>query len=366
MNQHGVSIIICCYNGASRLLDTVKHVALQNVPNHIPWEFILVDNACTDSSVSLTEVVWSGYSPTGALRIVHEPKLGLSHARARGFAEAQFEFVVMCDDDNWLAPNYVELTYNIMLARPKIAALGGCGKLVFEVSPPKYIENSMIFAAGPQAAQSGKVSTHRLYGAGCVIRKSAYTKLKELGFKSFLEDRKGTSLSSGGDHELCYALSISGYDIWYDERLRFSHFITKERLTWEYFIRYARESATCFDVLTSYKMVANGYSTYKFTHLSISRDLFYCLRRFVKINIGRVFTKSDSVEAKVLYFRHLILTKKIFAYLEKFNDMERHHEVILNFKEACVRAELIKRPAPPDTVARLKFIFSLGLYRQPQ
>jgi glycosyltransferase involved in cell wall biosynthesis len=366
MNQLGVSIIICCHNGASRLLDTVRHIASQRVPSHIPWEFILVDNASTDNSVSITEVVWSGINPTAALRVVGEPRLGLSHARSRGFAEAQYEFVVMCDDDNWLAPNYVELTYQIMRDHPKVAALGGCGKLVFEVSAPAYIEQSMIFAAGPQAPHSGKVPTHRLYGAGCVIRKSAYEKLKELGYRSFLEDRKGASLSSGGDHELCYALAISGYDIWYDERLKFLHYITKERLTWEYFIRYARESATCFDVLTSYKMVANGYSTYQFTHLSISRDLFYCLRRFLKINFSRMFTTPASVKGKVLYFRHLILTRKIQAYMEKFDDMERHHEAILNFKESCVRAEMIKRPVPPDTLTRLKFIFSLGLYRQPQ
>jgi glycosyltransferase involved in cell wall biosynthesis len=366
MIQHGVSIIICCHNGASRLPETIKHIALQRVPFFLKWEFILVDNASTDNSVSLVEAIWSVYQPTGQFKVVHEPRLGLTYARAKGFDEAQYEFVVMCDDDNWLAPDFAQLAYDIMRDRPKIGALGSLGKLVYEFDPPKYIEYSNIFAAGPQAPQSGRVKNNRLYGAGCVIRKSAYLKLKELGFKSFLEDRKGVSLSSGGDHELCYALAISGFDIWYDERLRFSHYITKERLTWDYFIRYACESAVCFDVLTSYKMVASDFSTYKFTFLSVSRDFVFCIRRFLKINALRIFTASGSVEGKVLYFKHVILKNKILAFVSKYHAMARNHREILKFKEACVRAQLIKQPVPQDAATRLKFIFSLGLYRQPQ
>lgn len=294
MSKPGVSIIICCHNGERRLPETVRHIAQQEVPSFVPWEFILVDNGSTDNSVDVTETMWDLFHPSGELRVVHESKLGLSFARARGFEESKYEYVVMCDDDNWLSPNYIALTYTIMWQNARIGVLGGCGKVIYEEKPSKSIERLRIFAAGAQWHSSGKVLSSRLYGAGCVIRKSAYEKLKQVGFKSLLTDRRGAALSSGGDHELCYALSISGYDIWYDERLKFSHFITKERLTWEYFIRYAKESTVCFDVLTSYKMVALDLNSSSFPFLALSRDFLYCVRKFIKLWAQKTVTNPDS------------------------------------------------------------------------
>lgn len=364
MSNPGVSIIICCHNGERRLPETVRHIALQKVPDFIRWEFILIDNGSTDHSVNITEAVWDYYKPTGNLRVVTEPELGLSFARARGFREAHYEYVIMCDDDNWLNPNYVALAHSIMERNSRIGALGGFGKIIFEHKPEKWIENTRMFAAGEQASASGRVKSCRVYGAGCVIRKSAYQKLKQVGFTSLLTDRKGSELSSGGDHELCYALSIMGYDIWYDERLTFSHFITRERLTWEYFIRYAKESTACFDVLTSYKMIALDINSYKFSFVVLARDFFYCFRRFLVVVAQQMVTRRNSVSGRTLYFKHVILRNKIASYFSKFDAMIRNHNEILKFKEACVRAQLIAKPKLKPT--SVLSIFSLGLFRQPQ
>lgn len=364
MSNPGVSIIICCHNGERRLPETVRHIAQQDVPHSIAWEFILIDNGSTDQSVNITEAVWDYYHPTGSLRIVTEPELGLSFARARGFKEARYEYVIMCDDDNWLMPNYVSLAYSIMDKNNKIGALGGLGKIIFEHKPEKWIENTRMFAAGEQSHASGRVKSCRVYGAGCVVRKSAYAKLKQVGFNSLLTDRKGSELSSGGDHELCYALSIMGYDIWYDERLEFSHFITSERLTWEYFIRYAKESTACFDVLTSYKMIALDINSYKFSFVVLARDFFYCFRRFLFVSAQQMLTKRDSASGRTLHFKHVILKNKIISYFSKFDAMVKNHNEILKFKDACVRAQLIAKPKlKPNSVFS---IFSLGLFRQPQ
>lgn len=361
MSWHGVSIIICCHNGAARLPETVRHIARQAVPRYVPWEFILVDNASTDQSSAIVESIWNSLDPSGALRIVHEPALGLSHARARGFAEARYEFVILCDDDNWIEESYAATAYEIMMGNARIAALGGIGKLVFEVEPPEWVRYAGIFAAGEQADRPGKVMKNRIYGAGCVIRRSAYLKLRELGFRSLLTDRKGTALTSGGDHELCFALSIMGYDIWYDDRLRFSHFITKDRLTWQYLMRYARESSRCFDVLTSYKMIAADTSTSKFSIITMIRDFFFCLRQFIRVNGRRLVIAPMSVQGRLLYFRHVILRCKLVAYFMEFNAIVRTHEEILKFKDACVEAQGIKGKEP-QFAARFRITFFLKLF----
>lgn len=332
MKPQGVSIIICCHNGSQRLPETILHIAQQVVPAYVPWELIIIDNGSTDDSTTVARAEWQKHRVDTYLRIVREPMLGLSYARVRGFKEARYEYMIMCDDDNWLAKDYVLNAYNIMSEKPTIGALGGFGKLVFEVEPPS-VELSYIFAAGEQAPRSGKVMENKVYGAGCVIRNVAYKRLMETGFKSLLTDRKGTELSSGGDHELCLALAILGYDIWYDDQLRFTHFITRDRLTWEYYLRYAYESSKCFNVISSYKMVAANADIHLIPWLVILRNFLVCTKTFMTITLNRFFSMEGT--QKSLYFRHVIYKYKLMAYFIKFKEMVNTHHRILNFKHSC-------------------------------
>jgi glycosyltransferase involved in cell wall biosynthesis len=338
MSKPGVSIVICCHNGARRLSETIRHIAYQVVPQHVQWEFILVDNCSTDDSAALAEDEWALYKTGVPLRVVPESRLGLSFARERGFAAARYEYVILCDDDNWLAEDFVALSYEIMSSNSRIGALGGFGKLAYEIEPPGYIEFCNIFAGGEQAPFNGPVPSHKLYGAGCIVRKSAVIKLKELGFKTLLTDRKGNDLSSGGDYELCFALAILGYEIWYDDRLHFVHFITRERLTWDYFMRYAKESAACFDILSSYSSIADNPVVNRYPFIFITRNFFYFLRRFIRMNLKRLVNSSESDYGKMLYFRHTVLKHKLKAYLERFGFMLRVHRQIIKFREQCSAA----------------------------
>jgi glycosyltransferase involved in cell wall biosynthesis len=362
MIQQGVTVLICCHNGARRLPETLRHIANQRVPASIPWELLIVDNKSTDHSAIIARKEWAKYQVNGRFRVVLETTLGLSHARSRGFLEASYDYVIMCDDDNWLAPDYVENVYNIMRENPTIGALGGFGKLIFETEPPKYIEHSNIFAAGEQAPQSGKVRANKIYGAGCVIRKSAYHALHQLGFKSLLTDRKGRELSSGGDYELCYALALLGYDIWYDDRLYFSHFITEERLNFQYFIRYAKESAQCFEVLAAYKSIADDSVINKMALLHMARNFFYTFRRFIRINAKRLITREQSDEGRMLYFRHTVLRYKLATYLGRFGQMIRIHKQIMDFKRTC---ELLKGGHQVVGSGVLKPDFNLSSFSKP-
>lgn len=330
MIEPGVSVVICCYNGAARLAETIHRIAQQSIPNIIPWEFILVDNASTDNSAAVVRSVWDSYKISTPLHIVYEPKAGLSHARERGFESAKYDFVIMCDDDNWLQHDYVSLVFQIMMDKPNVAALGGIGTLAYEVAPPEWVAQSNIFAAGPQSPQTGRVFDYKLYGAGCVFRKSHYYKLKEYGFKSLLSDRKGIELSSGGDYELCYALVLAGYDLWYDERLKFIHFITKERLTWEYFIRYAKESSKCFDVLEIYKFVI--LHNFKSVSMIRLREFLYCSRIFFIINMKRLFRGHESTESRMLYFKYIEFKYKLRTLINEGERMITYHREVLAFR----------------------------------
>ena len=233
----GVSVILCCYNSAPRLPQTLMHLAFQKVSPEIKWEVIVVDNASTDNTAQVASLNWSKYGPVEVgFRVIKELKSGLSYARNKGINEAVFEYLIFCDDDNWLSENYIETAYNIINENAKIGILGGQSEAQSDVPFPSWFASyESYYAVGKQSIVSGDISVRGyVWGAGMVLRKSVYLNLNTAGFSQLISDRKGDEIISGGDSEICEWFLIAGYKLWYDERLFFTHFIPSSRLTQNY------------------------------------------------------------------------------------------------------------------------------------
>src|ERR1700679_3060772 len=100
--KKGISVIICCYNSAKRLTQTLDHIFRQK--NLVfDWEVIVVDNASTDSTSLIAEQLLSASLHKDKFKIVFEVTPGLIFARKKGVSVAQFDRLLFCDDDNWLA-----------------------------------------------------------------------------------------------------------------------------------------------------------------------------------------------------------------------------------------------------------------------
>lgn len=232
----GVSLIICCYNSASRIAVTLKHIALQKVPAAIQWEVILVDNNSTDNTQNAAQHEWEQHNVPVSFKIVKESKSGLIYAREKGISEAKYEFLLFCDDDNWLEENYIRHAFEIMNANSNIAILGGRSQGNFESNKPIWFENfEKAYVTGKPLEHSG-IANVRSYiaGAGMVVRKPVLDLLYALKFKPLLTGRRGKELLSGEDSEICLLIMFLGYDLYYDDRLQFIHFITANRLSWKY------------------------------------------------------------------------------------------------------------------------------------
>ncbi|WP_187264252.1 glycosyltransferase [Pontibacter beigongshangensis] len=311
----GVSIIICTYNGAKLLPETLRHLAQMCVRPDVLWEIIIVDNASTDHTAKVVEEEWQQYNCKVKFSLLHQPKSGLTYARELGYAHAQFNYILLCDDDNWLNPGYVNLAFDLMEQHPSIGALGGQGELVYEEEPPYFATQLRLFANGHQAPASGKVAQNTVYGAGCVLRKSAYDQLYEIGFKPLLTDRVASALSSGGDYEMCYALAMIGYDIWYDERLTFKHFMVKERQSWDYYLRYLRESTACFEVLDAYNIfVTQGSRSELSFNFRSLRSILYYTKQYLLLSLKRISLDPASDEGKVNFLNQVAVRTRLMGY----------------------------------------------------
>jgi glycosyltransferase involved in cell wall biosynthesis len=234
--KKGISVIICCYNSATRLPETLRHIAQQNVPDDLAWEVIVINNNSHDNTDTIAKSEWEKYATKALFRVINEPKPGLSNARKTGILSANYEYTIFCDDDNWLNSEYVRISYEVINGNPEIGMLGGQSEAACEVTPPKWFsEKKFAYAIGVQGEQSGDITSRGfMWGAGVVLRTKVLRTIYNSGIDSLLSGRIGNKLNAGDDAEIsCWHLML-GYKFWFDDRLLFKHYIPKERLTDEY------------------------------------------------------------------------------------------------------------------------------------
>jgi len=241
--KKGVSVIVCCYNSAARIRETLSALARQEFRVMMDWEIILVDNASTDHTASLALSIWEQLQTGVDLRIVYEREPGLGNARNAGIREAAYSVALFCDDDNWLAPGYVEGVFRILEEDISIAACGGRGIPVFETGKPGWFdEYEEVFAVGSQEINEEGGRLLNLYGAGLAVRIEALERLHLSGFMALMRGRTGSQLSSSEDTELTYAFVLMGYRLHYAHHLTFFHYLPAARLN----LRYVKRIFSAF------------------------------------------------------------------------------------------------------------------------
>lgn len=251
--ESGVSIIICTYNGSSRIEACLKHVSNSKFEDN--FEVIVVDNASLDDTALKANSYFDEFGIHG--KVISEPVPGLSVARWRGVSESKFEFVLFCDDDNWISKDFLKIGYHLLKSCESIGVLGSNGSPVFESKKPEWFDGvAHSYAIGDLGKSDGQQPSGSYhYGACCFFRKSTLLELKSKGFNSVLSDRKGSSLTSGGDVELCYAVQLLGYELWFNSNLRFQHQIEAHRLEWAYYLNLKKGISSNFPLLESYRIL---------------------------------------------------------------------------------------------------------------
>jgi len=256
----GISVVICCFNSSAKLAPTLKHLYDQKGILLASWEIILVDNCSTDDTASQAAGIWGSFPLSKPdFKVVNELTPGLSAARQKGINESRYDYVLFCDDDNWLEEDYLSTALKIMQDNSQIGALGGTGFPIFEEFEPPYFWKNQYhaLAVGHQSVINGDITDERgvLYGAGMVLNKTAYKILQErFQFQFQLSDRLNNTLLSSGDHELCLALKKIGFRIFYERSLRFKHYIPAFRTTIAYYKRLFLGFGMSYAMLQVYRV----------------------------------------------------------------------------------------------------------------
>jgi glycosyltransferase involved in cell wall biosynthesis len=326
--QEGVSVIICCHNSEKRIPDVLKHLMLQRVAETISWEVILVDNASEDDTVEVAKRTWNLWDHV-PLRFYYEPEKGLSNARKKGILESAFNIVSFIDDDNWVNERWVQDVYLHMKNYPEVAIIGGKGEAVFEQQPPEWFDRfKRCFAVGPQTQKDGFTNNDAelVYGAGLSLRKDAWDSILKKGFYFHLSGRKGNSLSSGEDSEMCLAVRLSGYKILYDSQLTFKHLMPASRLKWSYLMKLASAFGRAQVIIDIYESVLQGYGGWdklKITNyfLSLLYSLYGLLKIMPKFILDNILLKSYPKSEHTFHYL-------VFNFVQKLNSCKEYRKAV--------------------------------------
>lgn len=326
----GVSIIVCCYNSSKRLPETVKHLALQKVPAHINWEVIIVDNASTDDTAATATAEWEKYNLTNVpFSVVNQLIAGLSHARNMGLSCARYEYLLFCDDDNWLFNDYIERAFKIMNTDSQIGVLGGCG--LIEAEQPALLSESLLKFTTVWGPQTWAVDSHWVYGAGSVYRKSILLELKNVNWRQVTTGRIGKKLLSGEDVEICLMSHLMGYKIIADDNLKFKHFVPLKRQNITYILKAAFWLNYSSALLNGYFALVNNKRSIEQT---INHDLLSAAKSLAKFTVNLFYQKvirfrPVSIEQKISYYQKCGQLKSLLTNRQLIKNQYQHIKQLL-------------------------------------
>jgi glycosyltransferase involved in cell wall biosynthesis len=106
-NSPLVSVIIPCYNYGKYLSESIESAINQTYKN---IEITIIDDGSTDNSAKIGKKYAKKYPN---VKYVHQPNKGIVATRNRCLKEAEGEYLVMLDADDFLDPNYVEETVKL-------------------------------------------------------------------------------------------------------------------------------------------------------------------------------------------------------------------------------------------------------------
>jgi glycosyltransferase involved in cell wall biosynthesis len=235
-----LSVIICTYNPRpdylQRVLDALK---AQTLPKD-QWELLLIDNASKEPLKKGWDLSWHSHA-----RIVREDELGVMAARLRGIKESSGELLVLVDDDNVLADDYLEQALRLGNEWPQLGVFGGQIFPVFEIPPPEWLKNYFHLLACREftADRWSNIPTENESlpcGAGMCVRRSVALKYADEVENSpgrIRFGRQGNVLNGCEDTDMAFVACDMGLGMGEMRALKLTHLIPERRMNVDYLVR---------------------------------------------------------------------------------------------------------------------------------
>ena len=158
-----VSVIVPAFNEEKYIKACIESLQNQTVK---AAEIIVVDNNCTDRTIEIASKF--------DVRIVQEPKQGMTYSRAKGFSSGKSEILARCDADSQLPTNWIErIVYNFTKRRHIDALIGLNTVYDFPIKNVKLINKASVYLIKEIAGH------YPLFGSSMAIKKKIWDEIKD-------------------------------------------------------------------------------------------------------------------------------------------------------------------------------------------
>lgn len=197
------------------------------------FEILLIDNCSKPANQADLKAIAAQHPDR--LRYIYEPKLGLNNARNCGINQSKAEILVFLDDDAVVPTYWLTHILKYFDQDPQVYALGGKVIAQFTTPAPDWIDQRLgLYISNFDRGDQPQKLFYNEYprGANMAFRRQAFA---QFGYFRDCFDRKGKSLMSYGDIEMCYRIDQGGYTVLYVPDAEVLHLIRGDRLNPKWF-----------------------------------------------------------------------------------------------------------------------------------
>lgn len=284
-----ISVITCTYNPDVQIFKKlIAAIALMQWPSKSTLEWIIVDN--NSSHAIKNNFDFSNVK----MEVVHVSEInpGLTHARIAGSKMAKGDWLVFFDDDNEPNDDYL-VNAAVLIKTYKNVKCWGAGNIFVnfqETKDSNWLQNyKNVYQErhiyGEIIQKDKAWNSNYPQGTGQIITKILFNDYLEQvanGIYS-LSDRKGQSLSSGGDVQIALNVIKNGYKVGISEKLSLQHNIDANKSTFEYLFKliYGMASGA---ILSHNQVFKTSKKDFHLSNSNVLKVLINYIRQF-KLNV---------------------------------------------------------------------------------
>jgi glucosyl-dolichyl phosphate glucuronosyltransferase len=301
-----ISVIVCTFNRCGSLVDTLESLNAMEVPEHIDWDVLVVDNNSTDQTRECVEM--AARKSRVSVKYLLERKPGQSHARNLGIASTDKEFIAFTDDDVLVNRDWLK---TIVDTFETYGADCVGGKIIPQWSEnrPSWLGDNLLNVLamldfGDTLFEFDPVRDQRiLFGANFAFRRQALIRTGAFNVKL----GKTGDFGGGEDKEMFEKLRLSGGKAVYNPAIVVLHKVFPDRLKKTYFRKWHYAAG---------KDRAQQKKKSRYTFLGIEAHLFVgfgkaafgLVRSVAKADWNHVFSHELQCILYLSVFKHKVLS----------------------------------------------------------
>jgi len=344
MSVPDVSVVLCTYNRAGMLRETLRNIAAQQTGGEFSYEIVVVDDASTDAtSAVIAEIARS--SPARIRYTLGEGK-GIGKARNRGVSESHGEWIAFTDDDQLAEASWLRELLSTAL-RTGADCVGGI--MLLKLSHEKLSQMPLPCRACLRESVASSEARKR-DGKNFLLTGNSLVKRRVFDHVGLFDE----SMTLGGeDLDLFRRIRKAGFKVWQTPEAVLHHLVPPYRLEKRYLRWNALRNGVCFAQVDLRAHGVLGAALLciarigKTLWVTLPRFCWACLRHDESQLLGEscCFAKMEGYIRKVLSIvgPRAFAQERFFAALEMRKESESFNTVAEE-EDACpldVRQEAV-------------------------